>query len=494
MTDQVSRRDTFPTLDGSSLFFPVGPAIAVVPGEDTNGSMDLRYPLGYVRRYGALGNGTTNDSPAVQRAVNSMNTLGLPQVTYDYGLYRQMQGIVIPKAVTIAGIGFPAGGLNAAANPFPTVLHDFNGPGYWFNGQGFSSGGGIERLRVVQVFGTPATTSGVGPCIKLAPADGGSRIAWLRIRDMNIEEWFGTNAPWTVALEVDSLGFANGVIDIFVNNIFSHVSSSVGAGHGAMRLNGVVGIKIADCEFSQNADFWCGDTDLTPTIAFSNVEGGILTLDKVSGCAWDGGILGKLVNSPNTIGVVDIKPSRLVDTAFTDLSSGATTILVYDPAAADGSTAGAMRSYQSVSVRNAAYFSSSKAAGGSKTLIGLDVNDVLRISANADSIGGFGAPPNFLNLAVGDFAFGRVARIPILDRPSTGAAPTAGILTLVGGTKVVATTAIAATDILTLTKKTNSGGAGADITYTINPGVGFTVNSSVGADASTFGWMIIRPS
>lgn len=73
---------------------------------------------------------------------------------------------------------------------------------------------------------------------------------------------------------------------------------------------------------------------------------------------------------------------------------------------------------------------------------------------------------------------------------STGAAPIAGNLVLVAGTKTVNTTAIKATSIVILTRKSSGGTVGNVITYTIAAGVSFTVTSDNALDTSTFSWAI----
>lgn len=51
--------------------------------------VDVRYGYGHVKRYGALGNGVTNDAPAVQRAFDSARALGCDVVYDGNGAYPQ---------------------------------------------------------------------------------------------------------------------------------------------------------------------------------------------------------------------------------------------------------------------------------------------------------------------------------------------------------------------------------------------------------------------
>lgn len=79
-----------------------------------------------------------------------------------------------------------------------------------------------------------------------------------------------------------------------------------------------------------------------------------------------------------------------------------------------------------------------------------------------------------------------------IDLPSTGAAPTAGILTLVGGTATVNTTAMTSTALLFLQRKTSAGTPGTVTTYTQVNNTSFTVTSDNILDTSTYVWEIIE--
>lgn len=67
----------------------------------------------------------------------------------------------------------------------------------------------------------------------------------------------------------------------------------------------------------------------------------------------------------------------------------------------------------------------------------------------------------------------------------------AGNATLTGGTIAVANTTITANSVIVLTRKT-SGGTIGDLTYTLNSGVGFTINSDSGTDISVVSYLIIE--
>lgn len=72
----------------------------------------------------------------------------------------------------------------------------------------------------------------------------------------------------------------------------------------------------------------------------------------------------------------------------------------------------------------------------------------------------------------------------------SGANQRAGNLTLIGGTLTVSNTTITANTLIHLTRKTSGGTIGTAITYTLNAGVGFTVNSDNILDTSTFTYLL----
>ena len=74
-----------------------------------------------------------------------------------------------------------------------------------------------------------------------------------------------------------------------------------------------------------------------------------------------------------------------------------------------------------------------------------------------------------------------------------GANARMGTATLVAGTVVVSTTAVATGDRIFITP-VNTGGTAGFLSYTITNGTSFTVTSSSGTDTRTFNWLIVRPA
>lgn len=80
----------------------------------------------------------------------------------------------------------------------------------------------------------------------------------------------------------------------------------------------------------------------------------------------------------------------------------------------------------------------------------------------------------------------------VLGAVLTVAAPmvSSGLLTLVGGTKAVANTAITVGSILRLTRQATGGTLG-QLSIALSAGTGFTVNSSSGSDTSTIYYEVV---
>jgi hypothetical protein len=85
------------------------------------GVVDPGYPLGDVRRYCATLDGTTDDTTALNNAIASAQSSGIPVVQIPRGRMRITSTITINATIVIQGVGFPPGGINDAASNLPTV-------------------------------------------------------------------------------------------------------------------------------------------------------------------------------------------------------------------------------------------------------------------------------------------------------------------------------------------------------------------------------------
>lgn len=387
------------------------PSYARLPGED--GVQDVTYPVGWLPRYGASLDSTTVDSKAMRRAVASAIQVGFPEVIVPYGRARITEQITMSSAVTIRGYGGIAGGLNAGASSFPTILKDFVGNLFVFdgaNGNTQGSGGGVERLRIVQINGTAATTGGVGSAIKITGIDSGHRASWVKLLMLIIEE--SGAAPWTWGIEVDGAAF--GILDLYFWGISAHTTGASPTA-GAMRLNGAQQPVIEFCNFfDSGALIRVGDTNASNSVQLVGVStAGTLAMDNVNDLGLVGGIYTAITNTANSLGNNSLAPTRLVTQPFVDNSSGHTTLWTYNPSLSDGLTAGAFAPGQAIALRNAAYLQGVKQAGGNttKSIVGLDTGDNVRLAPASDSVVAVGSAANFTNMVGGDFAVAGKVRV-----------------------------------------------------------------------------------
>ena len=68
-----------------------------------------------------------------------------------------------------------------------------------------------------------------------------------------------------------------------------------------------------------------------------------------------------------------------------------------------------------------------------------------------------------------------------------------GTAVLVAGTVTVSNTTVSASTRVQLTRSTTGGTVG-HLSYTINAGVSFTINSSSATDTSTVNWLLVEPA
>lgn len=127
------------------------------------------YPPGDIRRYGAVGDGAANDTPAIQAAADVAEVFG-GEVNFPPGKYKIMSEIVVSSTFPVALIGYEGGCLYNAAINGASILIGANIAGSWIKytapnaGVRAAHGGGtISGLTFVDPTGT-ATTVGTRTC------------------------------------------------------------------------------------------------------------------------------------------------------------------------------------------------------------------------------------------------------------------------------------------------------------------------------------------
>lgn len=328
---------------------------------------------------GAVGDGTTDDTAAVQRAIAAAVASGGVVSAEPGRRYRLTATITISSAVTIMGdSAAPAGGVQGYANPFPTFLHDFDGDCFVFDGAvggAYASGGGLENLRIVQVFGTAGTA--YGSAVKVAGIDGSHRPAWCKFRALIIEE---TGAGvWTWALEFD--GATAALSDMYCSEISSHTDNTAAQSAGAIRINGAQ-VTMYNClHYLGERGVVMGDTDECGSCQFSNVSvSGASTFDNAHDITIIGGIWGDLDFTANVTGNNTIIPGRLSG-AITNAADNQVGVLYFDPTLEfQAQDYGAFRTNRYFAVPNNRWFLGERiTAGTAYPLLGLDGEDACRV-------------------------------------------------------------------------------------------------------------------
>ncbi|SHF15182.1 Right handed beta helix region [Pedobacter caeni] len=93
---------------GMSLFFYTGICYAANPDELKTDTTLTKAGFFNVRDYGALGNGTTNDGPAIQRAIDSAAAKGGGVVIFPSGRYCLAASLIPKSNITMKGNGLGA--------------------------------------------------------------------------------------------------------------------------------------------------------------------------------------------------------------------------------------------------------------------------------------------------------------------------------------------------------------------------------------------------
>lgn len=165
-----------------------------------------------VRTYGAKGDGATDDTAAIQAAINAAPG----DVVFPPGVYRCASGLSIPNGVRLRGLCQP-GAANANAN-LVTLRHDFSGTFITFDGSAGANrgaGGGLRDLIVEQYHGDG--TSHSGTAVLVTGSTTALRANWVRIENCQIENASGKN-KWTWGVDYDGspVGGSDGVRDMWL--------------------------------------------------------------------------------------------------------------------------------------------------------------------------------------------------------------------------------------------------------------------------------------
>lgn len=150
----------------------------------------------YPQWFGAVGDGTTDDTVAVKAAIASHG-----RVFFPAGDYRITSTLTCSHAVLLEGASPPA---SSGPTPYISVLrHDFSGTFITFTGADASTyggGGGLRNIQLFNAFGSAGTA--YGTAVNVLFTSTALRATWLRIENVNFEQ--GSSAgTWTYCIDWD---------------------------------------------------------------------------------------------------------------------------------------------------------------------------------------------------------------------------------------------------------------------------------------------------
>jgi hypothetical protein len=224
-----------------------------------------------VKDFGAKGDGTSDDTAALQAAVNS----GAGRLLFPPGKYRVTSTITVCNQL-LEGLSSPGSNENGRV---AAVYHDFDGTLFKFDGScgDYRAGGGIQRLVLIQKFGD-GTGPGRGKAIELTGSSAARRATWIRLRDLQIESWAeGTSVSdeWTWGIYIDgsAIGAPEGVRDIWVSD--SRIVANTASGGG-------LGIVTAYNIFISNLELNLANTRLSVSGSPGNSSSSIFIVNSTA--------------------------------------------------------------------------------------------------------------------------------------------------------------------------------------------------------------------
>ena len=241
-----------------------------------------------VKDFGAVGNGTTDDTAAFQAAIAaSSGTILVPT-----GDYRITSTLTVAQAVTLLGVGAAPG--NQDNGTAAIIRHDFNGTLFAFVGTNGNndtgSGGGLENLLLLQVSGSGTSNAGTAVCVKATSQTfNASRV---RLHNLQIETTSSSVDSWDYAVILDGDGAAtNGVHDVWLTN--SRLVGDTNS-RGAVWIKNGRNIHLTDLQLTgDNANVCVTGTAAasSSSVFLTSVSGDALVMDfachtYVTGGAW----------------------------------------------------------------------------------------------------------------------------------------------------------------------------------------------------------------
>lgn len=161
--------------------------------------------------FGATGNGSTDDTTAVQAAINAANAAGGGTVSFPTGTYKISAVLTLFSGVSLLGYG----ALSSIINQTSTTAH----------GVTFTSGSLANATLSIQALGISGPTTGSGNGINMA----GEPLVYVSIRDVAVQN-FGATGIYLGGSIVSTLerttSTTNGLHGFWIDGTNSFVTST----------------------------------------------------------------------------------------------------------------------------------------------------------------------------------------------------------------------------------------------------------------------------
>lgn len=255
-----------------------------------------------VQDYGATGDGSTDDTAAIQAAIDAaVGNSGTQTVVFPSGAYRCTGGLLLTTGLLLRGACPPGSSVNPGTQSI--LLHDFDGDFLQFTGAagaGAGAAGGLENLQLRQVYGLGGGP-GRGKAIVLTGTTTDLRVNWMRFTNVNIENVSGADEwTWGVYADGTPVGTTNGLRDCFFHNC--RITANTASGGGIALLN-CFNFFFTNVELSlTNTRFLVSGTsgNASASIFLANVTGNVLACDYVSNVYVTGGTFTAVTLTANT--------------------------------------------------------------------------------------------------------------------------------------------------------------------------------------------------
>ncbi|MEV4335772.1 glycosyl hydrolase family 28-related protein [Streptomyces sp. NPDC049590] len=414
-------------------------AHAVTAGSPSQMTLDW---LNVVRDFGAKGDGVTDDTAAIQAAINAAAVAG-GTLYFPAGRYTLTAALTWASGVNAVGAGARVSILQSTDQTKDCIT-------------GTDVGGvTLERLQM------SGPGRGFGSAVRLTRYSAPSTPS-ITLRDVLIQSWGG-------------------------DGIFCHQLANTVLHRVRVRTCGGVGIHL---QAPQDTVLGGASVSMTAVSVEGCVTGGIwlegMAYSSLSACAVQQAPVGYRLDSCTGVSLTSCGAEQCT-TGLTVYGGKGVTVTGFVTKGSDGT---------SVWLTNGA--AGVVLAGVTEVSPGSGATTCLRTDAGTVStvLGLTAVTPNALSgtanrLDPGDGSVVLAGRSVV---PSGGTAARMGTAVLAAGTVTVNTTAVTATSVIVLTIQTPGGTVGAPYVNARTAGTSFTIKSTSASDTSTVGWRILDPS